>query len=249
MQTTSGNGTVTFLANLPDTIGQVTLNGREMWLYSDGTMLPVIRGGDGDDPPKDPPDPKDDGKEDPKKDTTFTQEELNRIAAREKDEGKRAALADVAKTLGCTVEEAASIIKTAREADDKQKSEAQRSQEAADKAKAEADAEKAEAAKEKHTARVERVLLKAGVMDEKLEKVARMLDAEVGAEVDKIEAAAKDLKKEFPELFTGKPAGGPPNSDPPGGPPKPTLKDDKFNAGVERAKQYSVSTFGAKESK
>ena len=230
-------------AALPSTIGQVTLNGRDMWLYSDGTTLPVIRGGDGDDPPAGTATG---GTGSDKKDPTFSQEDLNRIAAREKDEGKRAALADVAKTLGCTLEEAAQIIKAHKEADDKQKSEAQRAQEAADKAKADAEKEKADAAREKHIARVERALLKAGVPDGKLERVARMLDAEVGADLDKIEAAAKDLKKEFPELFTGTKQG-PPNSDPPGTPPKPTLKDDAYAAGVARAKEYATTTFGVKQ--
>lgn len=232
---------------IPVTLCKIRHRGRDCWLYSDGTILPVIAGGDGDDPPKDPPkgDP-DPSKGDKKDPPTFSQEELNRIAAREKDEGKRAALAEVAKTLGCTVEEAVEFVKKAKADDEKHKSDAQKAQEAADKAKADADKEKDEAAKEKHMARVERALLKAGVPDSKLERVARMLDAEVGATPEKIDDAAKDLKKEFPELFTGKEAG-PPGSDPPGKPPKPALKDDAFNAGIERAKQYSQTVFGVKQ--
>lgn len=240
------NRNLSYLRDLPETVGTYTSNGRTFWLYSDGTSLPVIQGGDGS--------TENDGENggtggsggNGNTGSTFTQEDLNRIAAREKDEGKRAALSEVAKTLGCTVEEAADIIKRSKEADDAQKTEAQRAKEAAERAKAEADEEKAQAAREKHIVRVERALLKAGVPDAKIERVARMMDVEVGAEPEKLDEAAKALKKDFPELFaTG--SGGTNDSDPPGSPPKPKIKDDKFNAGAERAKQYAASTFGTKE--
>jgi len=178
-------------------------------------------------------------------DPTFTQADLNRIAAREKDEGKRAAMAEVASKLGCTVEEAIELVKTARAKEDAEKSEAQKAKEAADRAAADAEKAKAEAAREKHLARVERALIKAGVDEKKLDKVARMLDAEVGAEMDAIEAATKDLKKDFPELFNGRK--GPIDSDTGGGSPKPTIKDDDYSSGVERAKRYSQSVLGIKQ--
>lgn len=232
---------------IPSTLCKITWRGRPSWLYSDGTILPVISGGDGStDPPKD--DNGDGtgggagGGGSGNGQQTFTQAELNRIAAREKEEGKRAAAADIAKTLGCTVEEAVELIKQAKAADDSQKTEAQRAREAADKEKADAEKEKAEAAREKHIARVERVLLKAGVPEAKLDRVGRMLDVEVGTEGDKLDEAVKDLKKDFPELFAGK-KGGPPDSDPPGTPPKPELKDEAFTRGIERAKQYRGGTF------
>ena len=214
------------------------------YLYEDGTIFPVIRGGDGDDPPAGDPPGGGTGGSGGNDQQTFTQAELNRIAAREKEEGKRAAARELAEQLGCTVDEAKELIARARAQDDSQKTEAQKAREAADKEKADAEKERAEAAKEKHTARIERCLLKAGVPDTKLDKVARMLDVEVGAEIDKIDEAAKELKKEFPELFAGerKP---PPGSDPGGSGGKPPVKpnEDAFTRGADRAKQYRGSQF------
>lgn len=233
------------LRDLPDTVGTIFHQGRECYLYSDGTVLPVIRGGDGsNDPPADPPGGAGGGDSKSNDQQTFSQAELNRIAAREKDEGKRAAAAEIAKQLGCTVEEAVEFIKQAKAKEDAEKTEAQKAKEAADKAKADADTAAAEAAQEKHMARIERSLLKAGVPDAKLDKVARMLDVEVGAEIDKIDEAAKDLKKEFPELFAGGKQG-PPGSDPGGNGGKPNVKpnEDAFNRGAERAKQYRGAQF------
>lgn len=183
--------------------------GRPCWLFTDsGRLVPVVSGGDGsDDPPGDGQGGGDSGAGGGKGGEgeggqTFTQADLDRIATREKAQGRRAAEDDIAKDLGVSLDEAKRILAEARERDEKQKTEAQRAKEAADAEKAAAEAAKAEAARERHEARVERALVAAGVSDDKrLGRLARLIEVEVGAELDDVKAAVADLHKEMPELF------------------------------------------------
>lgn len=180
---------------------------------------------------------------------TLPQSEVDRIVQERVGETKRKALEDVAKTLGVSVDEAKKIIDDHQKQQDKDKSEAQLAREAADREKAESEAAKTEAAQERHTAAVERALLRAlpkdlddAALDARVSKIARLVEAEVGADADTIKKAVDALRKDMPELFGGVAGGGVPNSDPPGTPPKKKGSDDAFTKGAERAKSLTNTT-------
>lgn len=190
---------------------------------------------------------------------TFTQADLDRVATQQKAEGKRAAEKAIADQFGVSIEEAQRIIASARENEEKEKSEAQRARDAAEAEKKAAADEKAAAAAEKHSIAVERALIRAGIAlpekdteaDALLSRMARLVDAEVGADSETIRKAVEAVKADFPEKFTkpeegeeggdgkggkGGQGSGAPNSDPKGGPPKPKLDNDAMERGRERAK-------------
>lgn len=171
---------------------------------------------------------------------TFSQDELDRIVSREKDQAKRSVAKQLQEQLGVSIEEARTILDEARKRSDAEKTETQREREAAQREKEEAQRERAEAARERHVTRVERGLLKAGVPDEALERVARMVDVEVGADNESLSDAISSLKEELPLLFESKPADErkqPPSSDPKGKPKQPAPDDDALSQGAERAKK------------
>src|SRR5690606_2004609 len=128
---------------------------------------------------------------------TFTQEDLNRIAAAEADKGERrgkqAAAEEAAKTLGVSVEEAARIIKAHQEAEAAAMSEAQRLEAAAKATQAAAEADRAAAKLELHAARVERALTTAGV-DEKAIAAVNVPGITVDSTPEEIKAAVDKLK-------------------------------------------------------
>lgn len=175
---------------------------------------------------------------------TFTQEELDRIVQREKiqarDAEKRAQEAMLADKLGVSVEEAAKLIKAEQDRQNAEKSEAQRAREAADQEKAAAAREREAAKAEAHSTKVLRALLKAGVNADKADKVARLVDVEVGADQEAIDAAVSATVDEFPEVVgtADQPATvkKPPSSDPQGGKPKtPQVREDAKKRGRDRA--------------
>lgn len=214
------------MTKIPSLIG--LKNGR--WQFSDGTTLPVVSGGSDLPPaPPAPPAPPTDPPKDPPK--AFTQDDITRIATREKAEGRQAGINEILKDLGVTdLEEGKALLKRMRDAEDAQKTQAQKDAEKAAADKLEAEAIKAEAAKDRMIAQVERALLRAGVPDAKLEKVVRFIDVEPGADATKITEAVEAVKKDFPELFTGgtppDPAKNPPKPSDPGGPPRPPAPTD-----------------------
>ena len=219
---------------------------RWMNVFSNGKRLPVIAGGSDVPPPSDPPVNDDTPPPNPTTSKTVTSEEMARIAAREKEEGRRAAQRELAEQLGVSVEEAKQIISNHRTAEEQNKTEAQREKEAAAAERAAAAQEKAAAAEERHRARIERSIMLAGVTDEKrIERISRLLDVEVGADPDAVSSAVATLKEEMPEIF-GSTADGeapkPPAGVPGGKPPKPQVKDDAFTRGRERAKQASSAS-------
>lgn len=229
----------------------VLIANRYWWFPEFGKLLPVVSGGDGsegDPPPADPP------KAPPVGDLprSFSQAELDAVASREKDQGKRAAEQAIATQLGVSIEDAKKIITAAKERDDADKSEAQKAREAADREKAAAESEKQQAARERHETRVERMLIRAGVdpsNDKRLNRALRTMEVEIGAEEKAISAAIEDLKKEEPAWFAATPVGDPPKgkpSDPPGTPPRQAQSEDAYTRGMDRAKrvgaggQYSI---------
>lgn len=186
----------------------------------------------------------------------LSQTEVNAIATREKEEGRRAAAAAIAQELGCTVDEAKAIITAQRERDDAAKTDAERAKEAAEAEKTAAAEAKAMAAAEVHETRVERALLTAGFVPgdkpedvEAAKRLRRMVAVPVGASYEEVLADVTTLKTQFPALFGAKAPvtakGKAPNSDPGGKPPTPTGGEDRFAAGAERArKQYERGTGG-----
>lgn len=216
-----------------------TLDGHTYWANpGTGRVYPHVAGGaEGDPPASDPPagGDRDQNQPDPLA-------ELGKVEKRARADGHKAAVAEVADQLGCTVEEAKSLIASVRAAEDAQKSEAQRALEAANQAKAEAEQARSEAAVERVAAKVERRLLAAGVPDTALARAARMVTVAPDADDDAIAAEIDTLKSEVPALFA--PAGHTPP--PPGVDPskQPRHKAPKsgIEAGRERARQEREAT-------
>lgn len=181
--------------------------------------------------------------------TGIPQDEVNRIAAREKDQGRRAAEAAIAEKLGVTVEEAAQIVKAAREAADADKSEADKAKGAAATEKAKREQAERELAQERHDRKVELELIDAGVPAKAAAKLVKLVDSEPGSDDAAVKAAVETLKTEMPQVFEAKSAeeeeGGEtkppkPSSDPKGTPPKPTAGEDAMSRGAERAKGFGA---------
>lgn len=213
------------MSTIPETIAKIMWKGKPSWLYSDGTILPVIAGGADDDGGNgdsggDSTSTNTDAKDEPK----FTQTDLNRLLAREKSDGKRVGQAELLQTLGVSnLDEAKAILEAAREAEAKNLSEAEKAKKEAEAAKAKADEDSRTATAIRMAAMVERALLRAGLGiddkdgDEQLELVARMVIVEPDSDQDAVNAAVADLKKKMPQLFesTGKaPEPKTPGSDP-----------------------------------
>lgn len=218
------------------------------WVWPDGTRLPVVAGGDGTEgDPKPTPDPAPKPQPDPPKPdptpTALTQADVDRAAA----DAKKAAIADVVATFGCTIEEAKLLVDAKRQADDAQKTEAQKAREAADKEKAEAAEEKRTAAAERRALRVDRGLLTARVSDKRMEKAAKLILTELADDADEaaITAAVEAFKKDTPEWFGV--AGAAPGSDPGGRGPGGGGQDGKtgMEAGRLRAQEEIKSRANA----
>jgi hypothetical protein len=171
--------------------------------------------------------------------TTFTQDQVSAIGAREKSEGRTAALREVSDKLGgLSLDDAAALIEAARKADEANQTQAQRDAAAAATAKADADRLKAEAAADRHAARVERLLT--GAVD--VEVASRALDVEVGADDATIKAAIDALKTKVPGLFGAAPAA--PHTDPskpPQQPPAAKTAQERADA-VAAARGYAKPT-------
>jgi hypothetical protein len=209
---------------------QVEIDGYQFLVNpATGRVLPMVRGGaEGDD--------NDDGGTPPK---TFTQEELDRITGRARAEAKRAAAAELAEALGCTVDEAKAKIAAASAADDATKSETQKALDAAKAAQAEAEAAKANAAAERLAARIERKLTAAGVPEATLARAARLLDVDPDADDEAIAAEIETLQSEVPALFTSTGDGTPP---PPGVPPAKQKRQAGGKSAAERARERFANT-------
>jgi 8-oxo-dGTP pyrophosphatase MutT (NUDIX family) len=176
---------------------------------------------------------------------TFTQDDLTRVAAREKQQGKEAAQRELAEQLGVPLDEAKAIIQAARDAEAAKQTEAEKARAAADKERTDAAAEKQTAKQEVHTARLERAFLKQGVdLDElgedKTKRLLGLVTVETGASYEDVLADVAQIKRDFPGLFGdadgAKGRRKAPGGDPAGNPPKPTGGEDKFAAGAEKAK-------------
>lgn len=168
-------------------------------------------------PPVDPPKPGPPGGK------TFTQDEVNQIAASEKDQGRRAGRSEALKALadkyGLTDAEALDkYIEQAQAADRAQMTEQERkAQELADREAKLAQKEAAAAAAQR-TAERRSVLVGLGATGANLDDAALLLQVGVDADTAAVQEAASKLKERRPELFgvTPPPGGTPPA---PGGAP------------------------------
>lgn len=170
-------------------------------------------------PPADPPAP-------PATGATFTQADLDRIAAREKDEGRRAAERSLSEQLGCTVEEAKALIEAKRAEDLGKMSEADRKASEADAARAKAEKALADAeAREKAAEARQRLLdvtdalIEAGVRSDRRSAALKLTDVADDADEKALKAAVEETKKAYPEFFGAAPGApsGVPNGKPPAG--------------------------------
>lgn len=172
----------------------------------------------------------------------LSQEEVNRIAAREKDQGRRAAQTELLQRLGVeTIEEAEAILKSQKDAEDALKSQAQKDAEAAAKDRKEAQDALLAANTARHRALVDAALLRAGVPEAGLSAIS--LDVEVGAESEAITEAVEKLKTALPGLFgEAKRAAPPANPGKPGAAPAGGAGGASFGAaGAAMAEEWLKS--------
>lgn len=213
------------------------------------------------------PDPNDDGGagggggNDPDPDATVTIDgrewkigDLQRLAADEKRQGKRAGERDTLAALGVeSVDDAKALIAAAKQRQKDEETEAQTKAREAAEARAAADREKADAAAERRQASVERALIRAGVNEDDLDDAVVLLEKglDKDADADAIKDAADKLKERREELFTStgtKPPGRPAAPTPSGRPgPRNTPQDKPFGAGgLARAeKRFGKAATGA----
>ena len=224
------------------------LAGKRAWLFpASGRLVPVVSGGDG---PTDPPAPQPAPQTQPTPApstpppaglqwTPEQQAELARIAAREKDEGRRAAEQTVAQQLGCTVDEAKAILERHRNAERDAMSEAERAKADAETARAAAQQAEAQAKKALRDANVTLALTNAGVRADRRDAAIRLTTIADDADDAAIAAAVEATKTAYPEFFTA-PAQPTPSSVPGGPAPTPTPTPGGLAAGAELAKQYAA---------
>ncbi|MGV9226414.1 hypothetical protein ACWDPF_27520 [Streptomyces albogriseolus] len=201
---------------------------------------------DGGQPPADPPKPSPPPAA-PETGKQFTQEELERIAAREKSQGERAgarkALEDFAAEHGFSnVDDAKAFIAAARQAEEAKKSEEQRLRDELERIKAEAAAREAAAIARERAANRRALLAGLGATGDDLEDAAALLRVDDDADEAAVREAAEKLKERRPELFGSRPApqASPlppaPGGAPAGAPPTRSAGDKTGNRGLEMAR-------------
>ncbi|MFD0555316.1 hypothetical protein ACFQ0X_43660 [Streptomyces rectiviolaceus] len=180
--------------------------------YPAGLFSPVFYA-DGDPDPAVPPAPAP-PKPAPPAVSGFSQEDLERIAAKEKSQGERAgarkALEDFAKEHGFSnVDDAKTFIAEARKAQQDALSEQERAQQQLADERKKIEQERAEAAADRRTLRREQALTRLGALDSddapNLQDALAMLDRDLretpDADAATVAEAAEKLKKRRPELF------------------------------------------------
>ncbi|MFE6412557.1 hypothetical protein ACFVOR_37120 [Streptomyces sp. NPDC057837] len=178
---------------------------------------------DGGNPPADPPKPGPPPA--PAPTPQYTQEDLERIAAKEKDQGKRAgarqALEDLAKELGFTKpDDVKTFVATARKAQQDALTEQERLQQQLAEDRKRIDQETARIAEERRMLAREQALTRLGALDvtddqgqvsaPNLQDALAILDRELrdapDADAAQIAAAAARVKQRHPALFGSAPA-------------------------------------------
>jgi hypothetical protein len=212
--------------------------------YNDGGPTPAAPGTPVEPPKPGPP---------PSPAATFTQEDIERIAAKEKSQGERAgarkALEDFATEYGfSSVGDAKTFIEAARKAQQDKLSEDEKRQQALDKREQDLAAREASAVARERAAIRKAAVMGLGTTGDDLADALALLDRDLAAQPDADEAAvtaaAEALKTRRPALFgqttpsaqtTLPPA---PGGAPAGGGPKPQATKDNVKARAEaRARQ------------
>jgi hypothetical protein len=140
------------------------------------------------------------------KDGKFTQEDLDRVAGETRKAGREAAEKELLKELGVeSREDIGAILKAAKDAEDSQKTELQKTQDELVKARETAEAAQAEARNSRINTALTLSVRDAGVNPDRLAAALRLVDVsklEVkGDEVVGLEEAVKGLKEQSPEWF------------------------------------------------
>jgi hypothetical protein len=166
------------------------------------------------------------------------QDELSRLFAREKDQGRRAGVRDLVAQLGFDSQKALTdFVQAQREAEQERKAAEQarlseverREQAAAERERQAGERESAAALRERDAAR-RAVLVNLGAAGDGLEDAVALLTRDIEPDADDatLAQAADDLKRRRPELFAqGRSPAGPPSGAPSGvpgragGPPPP----------------------------
>lgn len=166
-------------------------------------------------PPEPPAPPVPPAPTDPAK--TYDEAHVQRVAAQQKAEGERAALAKIAEQLGMTVEEAKAKLDASTAAELAAMTEADRKTAEATASKATADRAAEASAAATHATIVERHLTRAGLTvpdsdgDAFITRAVGLVAAKVGDDDAAVKAGVEKLKEQMPALFapvTDPPAGG-----------------------------------------
>jgi hypothetical protein len=155
-------------------------------------------------------------------------EELEKMAARASDRGGRKAVNKLTEEAGFSSrQEMLDYIKAQREREDSEKSELEKAQTVAQSKLSEAQSLVESVQAERFDLAIERRVIRAGVADEKVERIVTLIKSEIGdtdpdAWNEDIEAALESVREDLPELFgksssatTGSGDGGVPTSPPP----------------------------------
>jgi hypothetical protein len=176
---------------------------------------------------------------------SFTDDQLKSMMSREKKEGRQAAEKAIAEELGKPIAEVKALLKAAEEREEAEKTELQKAIDENERIKRESSETASAAARDAHDTRVRLELVRAGVplpedpaeADQALDRLARLVTAEVGASVDDIRENIGGAKKQFPQLFEASSTqGGTPGSLPSG---TPTRKPALGESASDKAKRLA----------
>lgn len=191
------------------------------------------------------------------------QKRVNEIMAAEKEQGRRSAEASIAEQLGCTIEEAKTILEAHRAADEATKTEAEKLRDQAAKDQEKAKADTALAQRMARDAALTVLLSANGVtveLDDKGEmtgraaRIVKLLDVPNDANAEVMKAAIEKLKTDEPALFAAQappapgpggiptppvPGAPPPPGLPPGSPPATPPAQDGLSRGAARAAEIN----------
>lgn len=139
----------------------------------------------------------------------LTEEEINKMVTRAADRGSRKAAKALAQDLGFeTVGEAKTWFAEQRAAEEADKSEEAKVLEEARKATAESEALQARMRADRLSLRIDREVLRAGIVDEKrAARIATLVKADLDSDIDEddwsdsISTLLGEMKEETPELF------------------------------------------------
>lgn len=178
----------------------------------------------------------------------LSQDEVNRVVAQRVAEAQRIERKRILEQAGVpTLEALKDTLKAQRDAEESAKSDLERALTSARQEMEAAAAERQQLAKDRHDLIVQRTLAATGASGD-LEKIARLVDVEIGADTAAVTAAVEQAKTDFPALF-GAATATPAPSEPHGGgaPSRPSSSPDAKARGEARAELYNkggrVSSF------